>query len=157
MRLLCYVLLLISITFVATIDADSIGKDPNETGGLKVAPSELEFATRLLIANQDNGAGKRLLRVAADADTDSDALLSDEERGIKVPKAIKKWIQKYKDMKNNALETQFKRLYEQGETPTTLYKRLRMGRWSTPRRNKKLYQKYTVWWINKHSPASPTG
>ncbi|KAG7389087.1 hypothetical protein PHYBOEH_007618 [Phytophthora boehmeriae] len=143
MRLLCYVLLLIAIIFATTTTAKS--QDQQELS--KLIPSDLDALARFLVADDDT---RRLRDIAA-----TDVSPDDEERAIKLPSSISKIFSSVSSpltkAKEALLNRAFQHLEKHGYDPTKLAQMLRIGKKNTPKRNEKLYEKFTVYWINKHT------
>ncbi|KAG7388815.1 hypothetical protein PHYBOEH_007677 [Phytophthora boehmeriae] len=147
MRLLCYILLLLAVIFSTATAA--INQDQQELSEL--TPSDLDALGRFVVASDDT----RQLRDVDATDVSPD----DEERAIPLPSWISKISTgisgKITKVKDAMLNRAFQHLEKAGHNPTTLAKQLRIGEKNTPKRNEKLYEKFTAYWINKYSPISP--
>ncbi|KAK1933825.1 hypothetical protein P3T76_011585 [Phytophthora citrophthora] len=155
MRLLLWAVLLVFVAFVSSINAESAA-DSKVTQASK---EEINAVTRLL-AVDNSDVTKRFLRGDAKdltaANDDSKALSAeDEERGL-IPSSVTNLISKVKtgwaNLKSAALERAFKHMVKNGENPTSLAKRLDIGR-TIEARHHRLYEKFTAWWINYHTVA----
>nr|A0A2L0WUE7.1 RecName: Full=RxLR effector protein 24; Flags: Precursor [Phytophthora brassicae]AVA31271.1 RxLR24 effector [Phytophthora brassicae] len=153
MRLLIWVLFVTLVTFVSNTTATSTFTDPQVTSG------DIEALTHLLDV-ESNADAKRFLRTESKNDLKSDADtngidIEDEERGF-IPSSITNAFSKMKtgwsNFKSNQFEKAFQRMNQKGETPTTLAKRLDIGK-TAEKRFEKTYEKYTAWWINHHTNA----
>ncbi|KAG7387347.1 hypothetical protein PHYBOEH_008268 [Phytophthora boehmeriae] len=142
MRLLCYVLLLIAIIFATTTTAKSQGQQELS----ELTPSDLDALARFLV----NGDDTRRLRDVAATDVSPD----DEERAIKLPSSISKLFAGVSSQMTKAKEALLNRAFQHlekgGYNPTKLAKTLRIDKKNTPKRNLKLYEKFTVYWMKKH-------
>jgi len=157
MRLLLWVLLVTLLAFISSTSAATSIFDSQDTKVSQLKDEDIEILTRLLAVESGEDA-KRFLR-GADAkdsttdDDNSEQLDEDEERGI-LPSKLKNLFSKAKNgwskVKANWYEKAFQRMNKNGETPTSLAKRLDIGG-QTEKRFETLYEKYTVWWINKNT------
>ncbi|KAG1709216.1 hypothetical protein DVH05_019859 [Phytophthora capsici] len=155
MRLLLWALLVTLVAFVSSINAEFTA-DSKVTQDSK---EEINALTRLLAVDSSDAA-KRFLRGDAKdlttANDDSKELSAEgEERGL-IPSSITNLVSKVKtgwaNWKAKALEKAFQHMVKNGENPTTLAKRLDIGR-TVEGRHHRLYEKFTAWWINYHTVA----
>ncbi|OWZ13015.1 RxLR effector protein [Phytophthora megakarya] len=158
MRLLLWILVITLVTFISSVSATSSIANSKKTEASQLTERDIDALNRLL-ADENSDAAKRFLRGEAEKDLtandDSGELSAEsEERGI-IPSSITNMITKVKNgwakWKAAALEKAFKHMMKNGETPTKLAKRLEIGGATEPR-YEKLYEMYTAWWINFHSP-----
>ncbi|EEY68645.1 secreted RxLR effector peptide protein, putative [Phytophthora infestans T30-4] len=157
MRFLVWVFFVGLVTFVSGTHAISKLANSNEPQSTQLTMKDIDTLTRLLFV-EDGDAAKRFLRSNANQDlttANDDSDVKEEERGL-LPSKVTNLISKAKNgwakWKANALEKAFQHMMKQGETPTSLAKRLEIGG-AAELRYEKVYEKYTAWWINYHTVA----